>query len=58
MGFVEKAEYYITRVLRGKTEAMFSVMKKISLSKTNRKFKGIKIKPFKSDDFFRAGIET
>ena len=36
---------------------MFSAMKKISLANTNRKYKNVKIKPFKSDDFFRAGIE-
>jgi len=41
LGRVEKSEYYINRVLRGKTEAMFSVIKKIALTFTKRKYKGI-----------------
>ena len=54
LGRVTKSEYYINRVLRGKTEAMFSVVRKISLADTKRKFKNFKIKPCKSDDYFKV----
>ena len=49
MGRIEKSDYYIDRVFRGKTEAMFSVIKRISLAYTNRKFKNVRTKPFKAD---------
>ena len=57
LGRIEKAEYYVNRVMRGKTEAMFSVIKKISLTNTRRKFKDIKPKPMKSDDYTQKVIK-
>lgn len=41
LGNIEKSGYYMDRVARGKTEAMFSGVKKISLAYTRRKFKSI-----------------
>ena len=49
LGRVDKSEYYSDRVFEGKTEAMFSVIKKISMSYTKRKYKNIKVTPFKTD---------
>ena len=49
MGKIEKSHYYIDRVYRGKTEAMFSVPKRISLAYTGRKFRNFKVKPYKAD---------
>ena len=49
LGRVDKSEYYADRVFEGKTEAMFSVIKKISMSYTKRKYKGIKVMSFKTD---------
>ena len=40
--------------MRGKTEALFSVIKKISLTNTNRKFKNVKIKASKSDGYLNT----
>lgn len=39
------------RFLQGKTEAMFSAVKKISMGFTRRRYKRINILPFKSDEF-------
>ena len=55
MGRIEKSDYYIDRVFRGKTEAMFSVIKRISLAYTNRKFKNLRTKPFKADATMNMG---
>lgn len=54
MGRIEKSEYYIDRVMRGKTEARFSQQKKMSLSTTNRKFRNFKVKTqkIKHDGYF------
>ena len=51
LGQIEKSEYYINRWLRGKTEAMFSVVKKISLTNTRRKYKDFKIKAPLNDSY-------
>ena len=56
MGKIEKSDYYIDRVFRGKTEAMFSVIKKISMAYTKPKFKDLKVVPSKSDvDMVKTG---
>ena len=49
LGRVDKSEYYADRVFEGKTEAMFSVIKKISMSYTKRKYKNVKVTAFKTD---------
>lgn len=51
LGRIEKSEYYINRVMRGKLEAMYSFVKKVAIINIDRKYKGIKCKPYKSDDF-------
>lgn len=58
LGRVDKSEYYADRVFEGKTEAMFSVIKKISMSYTKRKYKNIKVTSFKTDvgnEMMKAG---
>jgi hypothetical protein len=49
LGKIEKCEYYSERFFRGKSEALFSGVKKISLAHTRRKYKHIKHLPFKCD---------
>jgi len=51
LGKIEKSKYYIDRFYQGKTEAMFSAVKKISLGFTRRRYRQIKALPFKADDF-------
>jgi Tfp pilus assembly protein PilF len=41
MGKLEKADYYMDRRLRGKSEAMFSAQKKISLSFMRRRYTNV-----------------
>ena len=50
MGKLEKSDYYMERRLRGKSEAMFSAQKKISLSFMRRRYNHVKVAlPFKSE---------
>jgi hypothetical protein len=49
LGKIDKCEYYSERFFRGKSEALFSGVKKISLAHTRRKYKHIKHLPFKYD---------
>ena len=51
LGKIDKSKYYIDRFYRGKTEAMFSAVKKISLGFTRRRYKRVTVQPFKSDEF-------
>ena len=48
-GKIEKCKYYIDRKMFGKMESMFSIMKKISLKNSKRKYPNTKILPFKSE---------
>lgn len=48
-GKIDKCEYYSERFYKGKSEAIFSGVKKISLAHTKRKFKHMKHLPFKCD---------
>ena len=49
LGKIEKCQYYNDRVFKGKSEAVFSVTRKIAYAYTSRKFKNVKPKPFKSE---------
>jgi hypothetical protein len=49
LGKIDKSDYYCERFFRGKSEAQFSGVKKISLAHTRRKYKHMKHIPFKCD---------
>ncbi len=43
LGDLERAKYYNDRMLRGKTEAKFSVIRKISETHSKKKFQKLKV---------------
>ena len=49
LGRIDKSKYYLDRMIGGKSEAMFSSVKKISLTHTRRKYKHFKFQPFRAE---------